>query len=506
MKDLKSLTVPPGGYTYLVEKLDSGGYQVVDREGSVVYTESDPNHAENAIQAAIDALPAGGGVIKLLEGTFRISSEIVIDRFNESVDILGSGWTATKLLKVGTAGRMLRLHNVRGSIVANMWFEGDHKTGQNPIIFVSFYAYDILFQRLLLERGEQHGIYLTNLWNTRILDCSIEFMNNGFGIFLETTRDQHRFLNVERCYFCNSKRAISLKRGSDYVPEYISIKNCLSMNMSEHDFVLNNVKHGEVLYNKCGGTGGATVDGIYIYGSETYPSEDILVMGNHVIENRRYGINIPYGADYIIVRDNDVRGSSGINIPTDVNLHGIVFNKYIDLFMDVLAEDVDYVHAAITPDGAEHTDTTNPDVPRNVMIRITNTDGANPQTPDGGDIVVEGVDAKGNSISETLTVPNTEIAAGGTSDVYGSKAFATVTKVTYYSESNTNITVSVGISDKLGLSNPIYATGDVYKVKKNNADIAVPTVDVTNGTVDCATITGGDDFTIYYRSNLNIVE
>jgi len=140
------------------------------------------------------------------------------------------------------------------------------------------------------------------------------------------------------------------------------------------------------------------------------------------------------------------------------------------------------------------------------MIRINNTDGSNPQTPDGGDIVIEGIDARGISISETLTVPNSEISAGSHSDVYGSKAFATVTKVTYYSESNSNITVSVGISDKLGLSNPIYSSGDVYKVKKNNADIDVPTVDVTNGTVDCATIANGDDFTIYYRTNLNIIE
>jgi hypothetical protein len=63
----------------------------------------------------------------------------------------------------------------------------------------------------------------------------------------------------------------------------------------------------------------------------------------------------------------------------------------------------------------------------------------------------------------------------------------------------------VGISDKLGLSNVIYESGDVYKIKKNNTNVAVGTVDVTNGTVDCAAITVGDDFTIHYRSNLNIV-
>ncbi|RLC79067.1 MAG: hypothetical protein DRJ03_24160 [Chloroflexi bacterium] len=245
----------------------------------------------------------------------------------------------------------------------------------------------------------------------------------------------------------------------------------------------------------------------WVGGITAWSTEHNLILGNLCYQedsedyHQDYGISLWYDAGST-VRNNLVNAIQR-------NSNGPIKNMYdyhSDPFMDVLAEDVDYVHVAITPDGAEHTDTTNPDVPRNVMIRINNTDGSNPQTPDGGDIVIEGIDARGISISETLTVPNSEIPAGGHTDVYGDKAFATVTKVTYYSESNTNITVSVGISDKLGLSNLIYSSGDVYKVKKNNADIDVPSVDVTNGTVDCATISDGDDFTIYYRTNLNIIQ
>ena len=43
------------------------------------------------------------------------------------------------------------------------------------------------------------------------------------------------------------------------------------------------------------------------------------------------------------------------------------------------------------------------------------------------------------------------------------------------------------------------------KVKKGNANIPVGAVDVTNGTVNCAPIVSGDDFTVYYRSNLNVL-
>ena len=245
----------------------------------------------------------------------------------------------------------------------------------------------------------------------------------------------------------------------------------------------------------------------WIGGITAWNTKRNLILGNlcyqedSVNYHQNYGISLWYDSGSVVQN----------NLVNAIQRKGSGPAKYMydyhsELFMDVRAQDVDYIHDAITPDGGEHTDTTNPDVPRNVMIRITNTDSANPQTPDGGDIVIEGMDARGVSISETLTVPNSEIAAGGTSDIFGSKAFSTVTKITYYSETNSNITVSIGISDKLGLSNLIYSTTDVYKVKKNNADIGVPSVDVTNRTVDCATITDGDDFTIYYRSSLNVID
>jgi len=78
-----------GGYTYLVEKLDSGGYRVVDREGSVVYTENDQNHAENAIQYALNALGSAGGIVQISEGVFKLSSGITL---NDLVVLDGSGW------------------------------------------------------------------------------------------------------------------------------------------------------------------------------------------------------------------------------------------------------------------------------------------------------------------------------------------------------------------------------------------------------------------------------
>ncbi len=67
--------------------------------------------------------------------------------------------------------------------------------------------------------------------------------------------------------------------------------------------------------------------------------------------------------------------------------------------MDVLAEDTDYVHAVIDGTGAEQNITTaitNPEAVRNVTITTTNN------AAPSGNVVITGVDAKGNSLTDTL--------------------------------------------------------------------------------------------------------
>ena len=78
--------------------------------------------------------------------------------------------------------------------------------------------------------------------------------------------------------------------------------------------------------------------------------------------------------------------------------------------------------------------------------------------------------------------------------------------------------LDVGIGSKLGLSNKLQVSGEVYKIKKNTDGgwLTSSTVDATsnsngywNSTIDVSTggaIGAGDDFTIWYRSNLNLIE
>jgi len=76
--------VTPRDFTYLVEKLDSGGYRALNSEGSIVYTESDPNHAENVIQYVLNHLPSEGGKVILCPATYKLSFTSI----SQSVDLI----------------------------------------------------------------------------------------------------------------------------------------------------------------------------------------------------------------------------------------------------------------------------------------------------------------------------------------------------------------------------------------------------------------------------------
>ena len=185
----------------------------------------------------------------------------------------------------------------------------------------------------------------------------------------------------------------------------------------------------------------------------------------------------------------------------------IVQARHSDLFMDCVDASLVYVHALAAADAAKHTDITPPDIPRSLNYTIKNNTGG-VASGNACTVTFTGVDARGESIIDTVSFTAADLAdlANGDSVTKQTKkAFATLGKVQSDTAQPENWQFSAGMSNLFGLSNAIYATGDVYKVKKNNADVGIGTVDVINSTVHCAITAGGDDFTIYYKSYLNIV-
>lgn len=104
------------------------------------------------------------------------------------------------------------------------------------------------------------------------------------------------------------------------------------------------------------------------------------------------------------------------------------------------------VHAAVTDTGVPQTITTaitNPPTPRNV----TATSGGTAADIKAIQVVVNGTDAEGKTIQETLPV----FTENSATTVVGSKAFATVTSIVIPAHDGTGATTAIGLGAKLGL-------------------------------------------------------
>ena len=166
----------------------------------------------------------------------------------------------------------------------------------------------------------------------------------------------------------------------------------------------------------------------------------------------------------------------------------ITIGDFNDTFADMSAADTDYIYPP-TQDFIDSITTgiTNPDVPRNITVTK-----AGFGVPVEGAVVITGITARGEEDSENILVSN----LNGT--YYGKKPFAVVTQIDGF-DVGSGQTLSIGIADKLGLSNWVHRKQAVFWQVRNGNDESVGTLDRVNGTVDCAIISDGDSITMHYR-------
>ena len=545
------------------------------------------------IQAAIDALPSGGGEIVLLEGTFE--GRFAIDKANVILEGQGMNSTILKLpdhvdvqaqtLTIAADYVTVRNLQVDGNRDnqtipgGETWAYSDGIAGYGDFITIEHcYVHDSMTHGIIFwsnaTSSHSNAVRATRdyVTNNSVLFNRVENVGNpayssgsidsayhthffkiignyvkgdgvySCGIHYHGGRNDIISNNIVEDTICTG---IYINEGRNILISGNMIKNCApgaakaairADNTSKRIVITDNV-----IENTINGRG------IVFNGTPSNHLEDIIIANNMLTGISESGIRSAYTTDYQIINNivsfgrggdgygiiigtesskvtvvgnvikHDVGGYYGVDVSTGVtgciikNNHitprptydaihlveptDVIFSEqYSDLFMDALAASATHVHAAITGTGAEQeitTAITNPDIPRNISI----TNSANST----GDVKIDGVDAKGNTVSDTIAILTGGIA-------YGVVAFATVSKITIPAGVANPDTITVGISDKLGLSNIIYVSGDVYKVKVNNADDpTIGTVNTTYDTVDCGGINAGDDITIWYKSNLNLI-
>jgi hypothetical protein len=178
--------------------------------------------------------------------------------------------------------------------------------------------------------------------------------------------------------------------------------------------------------------------------------------------------------------------------------------NYVEHFQDVLAASATGIRSNEDLSAAvpiTFTLDAQPDVPRTLSGHFDAHAQITAYT-----IVITGVDARGITRIETFT------QAASPWDFVTTNAYATITSIIMTARTGTGAgdTMDIGTGSKIGLSNPIQAVGDLYKVKQNNANLVLTkaVAEATYHTVDFGagggSIGAADDLTVWYKSNFNI--
>ena len=510
--------------------LDSQGNTLeVSRSATLVVAASDASAKSKAgadyvcdgvddqveIQSAIDALPAGGGLVQLSEGNYSISATIVLKKCVGLVGTLG-GKSASITLANNSDCDMIAFGQVDANssfiYIGHMALGGNganqasgnginlYNNGNNPM--------DCMVDRVYVNGAKETGIKIVG-WGHRLVNSLSEScLGDGF------------YLDVDEFYMTGCFAANNTGRGFYITGSYIHVSDSFALTNKDSGFVFWSAT--QVIVSGCqahsNSQSGALAAHNFFFNSVNWAavsgcvsrdttvkvdvgyyimSCDYFTLTGSVAVGSRYGVKLA-SANAVVV-GNFLSGSTAAILADSVSaLSLLAYKQHSDLFMDVLAASATHVRSGqdlslsipIT-----FTIDAQPDVPRTISWAFVAHTNITAYTME-----IKGKDAKGNI--QTVTWDETAGWSGETNVAF---AIIEYIKMTARTGTGAGDTMNVGIASKLGLSNVIYATGDVYKIKKNNANVSIGTVNVTYGTVDCATITAGDDFTIWFRSNLNIV-
>jgi len=507
------------------------------------------------IQAAIDALPVptviytnmieGGGKVLLSGGQFNISTPIEIDRPSMTLEGMGRAQTSLKLINnadcdviqydsTAWAEGLYQVH------LKNFQIDGDrdNNAAGSGIVFNGARASS--FKNISILRMAEYGFYQDS--DVKAVDyvtfdyclavsCALGgWYMEGSAHYSQVHLDNCYVLLVDAgepgFYFSNAgslfMNGCTYDGGAPGIGSPIFLDHCENVRIegamiygveaSESAITIQNTVAGAVRgyhIEGCEIQSTAvpnTVCAFYIYGLNI---SDVQILGNRVSGNISSAVEIgTFGTgrtmnDFIIANNIfDIAAAAWLGISANVTVTNLIaYAGHSDIFMDVLAVSATHVRANEDLSAGipiTFTIDAQPDVPRTLSGHFDSHAQITAYT-----IAIVGVDAKGNTVTETLT------EADGW-DWETNNAFATVTSITMSARTGTGAgdTMDIGITDVLGLSNVIYANADVYKIKKNNANgtVAGAQIDTDYDTYDMAVIglAATDDFIIWFRSDLNI--
>lgn len=145
------------------------------------------------IQEGIDALPGGGGVVYIKEGTYMITAPIAIT--SNHVTLIGSG-TSTKIQTVSNI-TMFNITGDEGIHLNKIFIYGDISKAANVGIYMND-TIGMTIRDCRIEHCGSHGIS-ASLGRYNLFSGNVVVLNKGDGIKLDGTADGGGVYTIAEC-------------------------------------------------------------------------------------------------------------------------------------------------------------------------------------------------------------------------------------------------------------------------------------------------------------------
>ena len=489
----------------------------------------------------VPQLPANGGKILLLEGTYycNTSGKPLLISSKTNVTLEGQGY-GTKIYfnAGGFTSDAIKFDGCGGNItIRDLFVDSNVSTGWGIYVASSVAGSNVYIENCKSIKADYGFIvYGGSPAVVSIIGCEASTCTTrGIAPLASTSSNL-----VTGCYATGCATGIFVSGYSHVIGNFL--------NNNTNGIVSYGDLFGQIIGNSVyGGTNGITIwtsrsgtiadNATYNtagYGIKFTTAYDYTVIGNRIYECDT-GIYVDAGSNKLSIHSNvfehTVTGSTskrGIYLETSacsqINIRNNQFDSWTSgcwvagnyvvegtntigtgtIWYDPNSDS--YINIAATNSGAIDTVvltsgmpvaislTNQLDVPRNITFNIRDADAS----ISGISISLTGYDAKGQMWTDTYT--NT---SGVTDRAWSTLVSADVTAV--YGESSGDA-LYVGYGSKLGLAGTISASSDVYRVIRNGSTITSGyTVNASYDTVDISGIVLGTDIEVRYRKNSNIL-
>jgi len=131
------------------------------------------------IQEGIDALPAGGGVVYVKEGTYTITAKITIN--SKNISIIGSGMST----KIQTTANitMMEVGDVEGTHLNKLYIYGDITKANNIGLYLNSSDFSTI-RDCKIDHCGSHGVKTNEGTNNLFSGCTI-IWNKGDGVNMD---------------------------------------------------------------------------------------------------------------------------------------------------------------------------------------------------------------------------------------------------------------------------------------------------------------------------------